>query len=233
MDNSQLFNLIDKYTIIIKNAYFQGTEKPKPKQKQYKSDKAIVMQPRFKEPLYKNYDVYETEGVDGPAKHGPGAGYHHMNKYKSIKDFLKDKRKKLKDKYKADDSYIEDDGSITKNNILSRKSLLIKLGIDFPIDDNIKSGPILGDSGTLSDSVPIGGQLDEYLTKPDFEGKLPTELDFGRDYTEDADKSINKINELQVLLDELINKQLSPKETDLYGLPQGISPPEDLDAPSN
>jgi len=45
--------------------------------------------------FYKNYDLYETEGVDGPAKQGPGAGfYQNMNKYKSVSDFIKKKRKR-------------------------------------------------------------------------------------------------------------------------------------------
>lgn len=44
--------------------------------------------------FYRNYDLYETEGVDGPAKQGPGTGfYQNMHKYKSISDFRKKKRK--------------------------------------------------------------------------------------------------------------------------------------------
>lgn len=45
--------------------------------------------------FYKNYDLYETEGVDGPAKQGPGTGfYQNMHKYKSVSDFIKKKRKR-------------------------------------------------------------------------------------------------------------------------------------------
>jgi hypothetical protein len=97
-----------------KKAYFQGgggENKPEPKKKKYKSDPAIVVQPRFKEPFYRNYDLYNV-----PGEHGPGAGYHDMEKYKSISEFLKAKRKKLKDKYKADDSWIMDDNSKSKKN---------------------------------------------------------------------------------------------------------------------
>jgi hypothetical protein len=44
--------------------------------------------------FYRNYDLYNTEGVDGPAKQGPGTGfYQNMNKYKSVSDFLRKKRK--------------------------------------------------------------------------------------------------------------------------------------------
>jgi len=193
-----------------KKAYFQGTEEPSPKKKKYKSDPAPIAQPRFKEPFFKNYDLYDT-----PGKHGPGSGYHHMLEFKSVKDFLNNRRKKTKGKYKAKKQ--------ARSILLNR---LIKVAIDFPIDDQISS-PILGNSGTYSDSVPIGGQLDEYLTLPDFEGKSVDRLDFGRDYTEDeqVDKDLD--------FDDFIEKYLNPAEPSLYGLPDGISPPEDLDAPSD
>jgi hypothetical protein len=59
-----------------KNGYFQGgggVNQPEPKKKKYKSDPAIVVQPRFKEPFYRNYDLYNT-----PGEHSPGAGWHDM-----------------------------------------------------------------------------------------------------------------------------------------------------------
>ena len=193
-----------------KKAYFQGTEEPSPKKKKYKSEPAPVVQPRFKEPFFRNYDLYDT-----PGEHGPGSGYHHMLEFKSVKDFLNNRRKKTKGKYKAKKQ--------ARSILLNR---LIKVAIDFPIDDQISS-PILVDSGAYSDSVPIGGQLDEYLTLPDFEGKSVDQLDFGRDYTEDeqVDKDLD--------FDDFIEKYLNPAEPSLYGLPDGISPPEDLDAPSD
>jgi hypothetical protein len=100
---------------------------------------------------------------------------------------------------------------------------IIKKAIDFPIDEQI-SNPILGDSGSYSDSVPIGGMLDEYLPLPDFEGKSSDQLDFGRDYTEYTEPKH------PVDIESIINKFLNPKEPSLYGLPDGISPPSDLDA---
>jgi hypothetical protein len=250
-----------------KKAYFQGgggVNEPTPKKKKYKSDPALVVQPRFKEPFFRNYDLYETEG-----EHSPGAGWHHMNDFKSVKDFLEHKRKRMKDKYKADDSWQLDNGARTKKNpnIAARAALFSRLvktadhmmppkehgteiydsknspyqgvpkktklspdsnNIDFPIDDQIDS-PILGDSGTYSDSVPIGGQLDEYLPLSDFEGKSPDKLDFGRDYTEDEQTGDLK----DIDLEELTEKYLKPAEPHLYGLPDGIDPPEDLDAPNN
>ena len=255
-----------------KHAYFQGgggVNEPTPKKKKYKSEPALVMQTRFKEPFYRNYDLYNV-----PGKHGPGAGWHDMGKYDSISDFLKSKRKKLKDKYKADDSWIQDDGSHTKTpqngSIKKRMSLLsaiVKYGIDFPIDDQIKSDPILGHSSPGSDAAPIGGKLDEYLPLPDFEGKSADKLNFGRDYADCSDADIlynegrdsyycnqcgkrgfngpykpkptvqelhsGKDYTLDDNLDKLEAKYLKPSEPPLYGLPDGIFPQEDLDAPSN
>lgn len=226
---------MDKHDLI-KESYFQGTEKPAPKKKKYKSEKAIVVQPRFT--LFKNYDLYDAEGVDGPVKDSPGPGfYSHIDEYKNVTDFRNKKQKANKNKYKSDDSYKEDDGSITKSQKKSNKiarrmmllSVFIKNAIDFPIDDQIGSDPILGDSGAYGDSVPIGGMFDQSITTPDFEGKGPQQLNYGRDYTEDA-KSDNS-DLIKFLLDE--SGMLNPKETDLYGLPDGISPPEDLENINN
>ncbi len=51
--------------------------------------------------FFKNYDLYDVDGVDGPSKQGPGAGlYQNMNKYKSVSDFLRKKRKKKREKRK-------------------------------------------------------------------------------------------------------------------------------------
>src|SRR5882724_309506 len=109
-----------------KYSYFQGTEEPKPKKKQYKSEKVEHEKARFKEPFYRNYDLYETLG--NKSKIGPGSGWHQMMKNKSISEFLKKKRQKMKGKYKA----------------ASSLEILVK-AIDFAIDDQINSDPILGD----------------------------------------------------------------------------------------
>jgi hypothetical protein len=242
-----------------KSAYFQGgggPNEPTPKKKKYKSDPALVQQPRFKEPLFHNYDLYET-----PGEHTPGGGfYQNMSKYDSVQDFIKKKRDRVKNKYKSDDSWKLDDGSVTKSNPIKARAALLnrimKLAIDFPIDDQIGSGPILGDSGTYSDSVPIGGQLDEYLPLNDFEGKSPDKLDFGRDYYSPGCANCGftgnretgeifdttfpcpqcgkgGVGDKSIDLDALTNKYLNPAEPSIYGLPDGISPPEDLDAPNN
>lgn len=176
-------------------AYYQGTEEPTPGKKQYKSDKAIVVQPRFKEPFYKNYDLYETGG-----EHSPGAGWHHIMKYKSIKEYLDAKRK---NKYKADDSWIEDNGAVSKKaRNLFFLNILIKNGIDFPIDDQITSMPI-------KEVNQIGGYLDKYLPENDSENKSPDKLNFG-----------------------ILEDEFSKENHKFLGLPDGIEPDEDLDADS-
>ncbi len=248
-----------------KSGYFQGgggVNEPEPKKKKYKSDPAIVVQPRFKEPFYRNYDLYNV-----PGEHGPGAGWHDMEKYKSIQEFLKAKRKKLKDKYKADDSWIQDDNSKTKKNpnIKARAAIFDKIiknadhmmppkehgteiydwknsiyqgtpkspnkkyrdknDIDFPLDDQINT-ELAGAFDDTSDNLVgqsnlTGGKLDEYLPKDDFEGKHPTALNFGRDYDHQAEPARDLHEDI---LQKLFNKYLTPNETGLFGLPDGIDP---------
>lgn len=246
-----------------KKAYFQGgggENEPTPGKRKYKAEPAIVVQPHFEEPLYRNYDVYHV-----PGKYGPGSGWHAMQDYKSVADFLKDRRKKLKDKYKADDSWIQDDGSLTKSQkkIKARMEMLNGLvktagehfnkyckkygntitcrcpgekkiievdscyncsdvnNIDFPIDDQINSSPIAEDVSSISAAVPIGGNLDEYLPGPDAEGKLPSELNYGRDY------SFENKEDMHDHLQSLLEKYLNYGEETFYGLPDGL---EGLDA---
>jgi len=127
-----------------KLSYFQGTEEPTPGKKQYKSEPALVIQPRFKEPFYYNYDLYAIPGME---EIGPGTGYHGLQNYQSVEQFLKDRRNRLKSRYVADDSWKLDNGKLTKHNpnITARSLLLNKLiklakdvnCIDFPIDDEI------------------------------------------------------------------------------------------------
>lgn len=248
-----------------KKAYFQGgggVNEPTPGKKKYVSDTAIVVQPRFEEPFYRNYDLYDVEGVSGPAKYGPGSGWHHMHEFKSIKDFLNWRRQRLHDKYVADDFWIEDTEANRKQRVEKMKvraelfGRMIKsaqrnydLGqglyenmdkyksvedfregdknsIDFDIDNQIHSSPIIGEMDTYPASAQLGGYLDKYLPLDDFEGKSPDELDFGRDYTEDMDPYGDIDYED---LEKLMLKYL-PKEADIYGLPDGIWPPEDKDA---
>jgi len=212
-----------------KKAYFQGgggPNEPTPKKKKYRSEKAIVVQPRFEEPFYRNYDLYDVEG-----EHGPGTGAYRMDKHKSIKEFLTNKREKLKNKYKAKDSWIEDTKSNKEERVQKMKtrahllSQLTKVAIDFPIDDQIDSGYIGEHSGSYEDSVDLDGRLDKYLPFPDFEGKTVDKLNFGRDYEgTESDKKIIK------LLYKFLNKYFNPKETELLGMSNGFEPEEDLDS---
>jgi len=62
-----------------------------------KSPRVYTRPPVF----FKNYDLYETEGVNGPAKQGPGTGFFsNIHKYKSVSDFLKKKRNRKNRKRK-------------------------------------------------------------------------------------------------------------------------------------
>lgn len=99
-----------------KKAYFQGgggVNEPTPGKKKYKSDPALVVQPRFKEPFYRNYDLYTIPGME---EVGPGTGWHGLQNYKSVKDFLADRRKRMQPRYVADDSWQIDSGERVKKN---------------------------------------------------------------------------------------------------------------------
>jgi hypothetical protein len=275
----------------VKVAYFQGgggVNEPTPKEKKYKSDPAIVVQPRFKEPFYRNYDLYKIPGMEDV---GPGTGWHGLQNYKSVQEFLKDRRDRLAPRYVADDSWIQDDGSRIKSpKIKARASLLNKLvklagdendgpnfdyghgaydamsqgkkmksitdfkhdspgaffaidhdidnnDIDFPLDDFISDPDMAAPDEPMEDNDnpvgranEIGGYLDEYLPENDFEGKDPSELDFGRDYTEDSEPAEIPSE----LIEKIIKKYLSAPPHGLYGLPDGVDlPDEDLGDPTD
>lgn len=188
-----------------KKAYFQGTEIPKPKKKQYKSEPTQPVTTRFSEPFFKNYDLYNV-----PGKHGPGAGWHEMTKHKSVSDFLKKKRKKLKNKYKSK--------KIASRIFLFSK--LLKNAIDYSVDEQIKSSPILHDGEIYNSILPFSGQLSEYNPINDFEGKSPDKLNFGRDY---SDSLFNLIYEVDNKEKPIVSGPIP-----LYGLPDGIKDIEEL-----
>lgn len=115
----------------IKEGYFQGgghENEPTPKKKRYKDKPIDQNLTKSKGTIFKNYDLYETEGVDGPAKEGPGTGfYQNMDKYDSVSDFLNKKRKKRK---------------------LALRQIFLKKAIDFALDDQVT--PIIGDNSFIS-----------------------------------------------------------------------------------
>lgn len=99
-----------------KKGYYQGgggVNEPTPGEKKYKSDPAIVVQPRFKEPFYRNYDLYTIPGMEDV---GPGTGYHGLQNYKSVEEFLEARRARLKPRYVAEDSWQVDSGERVKKN---------------------------------------------------------------------------------------------------------------------
>jgi len=215
-----------------KNAYFQGgggVNEPTPHKKKYKTDPSIILQPRFVEPFYRNYDLYQTEGVDNPL--GPGSGWSHINNYTSIADFLSAKRKQMKNKYTPDDSYIEDSTENfqkRKSKMKARAALLAKLtkiAIDFTTDEQINSGSILSDSESpIANS--IGFREEQELPENDFEGKDPTQLNFGEDYDGEFTEPKKKPKNLEELIKIYDLSQNMP-------LIDGIQEEEELTQPNN
>ncbi len=121
---------IDKIVkAITREAYFQGgggVNEPTPGEKKYKSDPAIVVQPRFEEPFYHNYDLYTVPGMEHI---GPGTGWHGLQNYKSVAEFLEARRKRLTPRYVADDSWQLDNGKRVKTNpdIKARAAILERI----------------------------------------------------------------------------------------------------------
>jgi Poly A polymerase head domain len=122
-----------------KKAYFMGgggVNEPTPGKTKYKADDAITVQPRFVEPFYRNYDLYLAPGVDdGPPAHTPGVGYHHLMNYKSVKEYLSEVRKFLRDKYVADDSYITEDNYKERTNKMKIRANLLNKVIKLAKED--------------------------------------------------------------------------------------------------
>jgi hypothetical protein len=191
--------------MVYKKSYFQGTEEPTPKKKKYKSEPKLIDQPRFKEPFYRNYDLYDVDG-----EHGPGAGWNSMHKFKSVKDFLDARRKKLKNKYVADPQYVHDDGSI-KSKAIARSKLLIKIAIDFPLD-NYSSPETESPDNPVAAANYIGGFSDKYLPNNDPEDKSSDKLNFSRDLDEKA----------PINLEKLLTKYINPGNSALLGNPDGV-----------
>lgn len=171
------------------------------KNKNHELDKA-----RFEEPFYQNYDLYETEGVNGKAKQGPGTGlYQNMDKFKSVSDFLKKKRKKRSKK------------AAIRIKILKA---ILKQAIDFPVDNSFKD-PISPEENTsIQVALPFGGLADEYTPVNDQEDKSVDKLNFGRDYQNDR---------TEPNVEEELNEIINPSQPPLLGLPDGMDPSE-LDA---
>src|SRR5579885_2502864 len=149
-----------------KKAYFQGgggVNEPTPGKKKYPVEKAILVQPRFKEPFYRNYDLYDTEGVNGPAVHGPGSGWNHMDEHESVKEFLEFRRKRLNGKYVADDMYIEDTPANYKERV-KRMEIRAKL-----FSQIIKTAGDENDGPNFDYGKGLYSNMDKYKSVKDFE----------------------------------------------------------------
>jgi hypothetical protein len=203
MKNKNLLYQIDSFESL---AYYNGTEEPTPGKQKYKPEDKILDKARFKEPFYRNYDLYNTEG-----EHSPGAGYHDLQKFKSVKEFLEHKRKKNKQKYKAEVFEQKSDGKkVKKSSSLKRLEIynLIKQGIDFQSDDYKN---FVGDSSfEFSDASP-SGYLDPYLMEDDDEGKSPDKLDFGYNQNEAP------ISSWEPILDKYLNEFLDMHQNSEFG----------------
>jgi hypothetical protein len=173
-----------------KRAYFQGgggVNEPTPGEKKYKSDPAIVVQPRFEEVFYRNYDLYEVPGFEHI---GPGAGWHALQNYNSVGEFLEARRKRLAPRYVADDSWQLDSGKRTKENpgIKARAALLnriiktasncgfcgkSKIDVTFPCEHCGKGGAVVAGDENNGPNFDYGkglySNMNKYKSVQDFE----------------------------------------------------------------
>lgn len=124
--------------------------------------------------LFRNYDLYETEGVGGKDRApSPGAGlYQNMQKYKSVSDFLKKKKKRKRQQRKM--------------------ALLLAIafpelveGKKFKSDENDMQDPY--EDQDITPLAPISpaevapiGMLDGIYPKSDLDGKSIENLYYGR-----------------------------------------------------
>lgn len=195
-----------------KHSYYLGgggVSEPTPGKKKYKSEKAIVIRPRFKEPLYQNYDLYETPGADGkPSKTGPGVGQHSFHKYKSMADFIADKRKRMKGRYVADDLYRADDGADKKKKDRVKKikaridllSQITKTAIDFTIDEYFENT-----NNPVGQANLIGGHLNSLLPHNDSGNNLPINLDSDSVSNSEEIESTDHVISVNKLMDKYLN----------------------------
>lgn len=206
-----------------KKSYYQGTKNPKDKPK---ADKALVIYPgRFEEPFYQNYDLYDTP--EGDRGVGPGTG--HMSgrkKFKSVKEFIEDKRKRMKNRYVAKDVYRADDKVQKAADLISNK--LIKeaqyLGKDYSVDESGRFIPGQGFSQSLDKAGPayalIGGSplefgyTQEYFSKENNNPKPYSILDENFAKARKAKKKKKRIKKIYDLLGRMNNRGF-------YGYPYG------------
>lgn len=120
--------------------------------------------------FYQNYDLYETEGLDGPPKEGPGAGlYSNMSKYKSVADFIKQKRKR-------------------KNKMLKRRKALLQAILIATAEESTDENNIEDPTEELDNyAIPVPasdinsiGLVDNMYPGTDLEDKPVTNLYYGR-----------------------------------------------------
>lgn len=203
--------------LLDKLAYFQGgggVNEPTPGEKKYKSDPAIVVQPRFKEPFYRNYDLYTIPGMEDV---GPGTGYHGLQNYKSVAEFLEARRKRPQPRYKADDSWIQDNGDRTKSpNIQARAGLLNRI-IKIAADEN--DGPNFDYGHGAYDAMNRGEKMKSIT---DFKRTSPGALMDSNDIDFPIDDQVNRQD--QMIYPEEDEYQIRRMKGDKYQFPSDGSP---------
>jgi hypothetical protein len=230
-----------------KKSYFHGggsVNEPTPGKKKYKSDPAIMIQPRFKEPFYHNYDLYIIPGMKDI---GPGTGWHGLQNYNSVQSFLKDRRKRLKSHYVSDDLWQLDNGKRVNARIdllrkLVKNSIKIESisqwrkhqddnDLDFQLDEYTDPAVEVGINEQADHNTnPLGGFLDDYLPQNDFENKSPDNLDFGRDYDGEYTEPKHEIDKIEKLIQTYLDFHAHRPPLEM---PDGIQEEEESTQPNN
>ncbi|HWZ21351.1 MAG TPA: hypothetical protein VNW06_01785 [Cytophagaceae bacterium] len=167
-----------------KSGYFQGgggENEPTPGKPKYKKEPLKKDDTKARGLLFRNYDLYNTKGVDGPGKvKTPGTGlYQHMNEYKSVSDFRKKKRKKaMLYRQMALLTAVAEPESVKEKKYKDSNN----------IDANEDVTPIPISPAEVS---PIG-MLDGIYPKEDLDGKSVENLYYGRLETHLSDDGVDK-----------------------------------------
>ena len=223
-------------SLLNKLAYFQGgggVNEPTPGKKKYNSDPAIVVQPRFKEPFYRNYDLYSIPGMEDI---GPGTGWHGLQNYDSVKEFLDARKDRLKPRYVSDDSWILDSGKRTKENpnIKARAAIFDKIkraGPNYDLGKGLYSEMSDGKVDSVDEFREEGGHgpaaffaddndlgtglyenLEHYKSVRDFIEHTPLGRDHGAKIPpewERAKHPVQKkdVNHIDFPIDDMVNRQ--------------------------
>jgi len=206
-------------------AYYLGTTSPE-EDKKRKQDKRVVVRPgRFSEPMYSNYDLYETP--EGDRGVGPGVGISgSRKKYKSVKEFIDDKRKRNKNKYVAPkDEYYADDKKAKKSlkSVSSKIDYFLIKTADldfsvsnplhsFPSDEIFQENSMNGSIAGMYDHLSPNRLIIDSVSPSDSIKWIKEDEDFAKARKRKAKKK--KIKRINSLLDRMVGRSF-------YGYPYG------------